>query len=168
MIKYWIGVDKWMEILLYISAAVAAASLLLIAVFVIIAVKNATKMMKEVSNTMDRMENKISGITAKSDELVERTNRIATDVENKVQRLESVSQSAQYIGESAENLKSSFSSISRQIATPAPKYNAVMQKLTALTETASRMYFKFKEVKQYEQTNVQQEVKQLPTPLKID
>ena len=65
-----------MGILLYIRV-VKAASLLLIVIFVIIAVKNTTMMMKEVPDMMDRMENKISGITAKSDELMEKSNRIA-------------------------------------------------------------------------------------------
>lgn len=153
-----------MEILLYSSAIIAAVSLLLIAIFVIIALKNAKKTMNEVAETMARLENKISGITQKSDQLVERTNRIASDVENKVQRLESAAQSAENISQSSENLNRSFQSISEQIASPEPKHLELMEKLTTLTEAASRIYFKFKSEKQKQDSYVEQELKQLPSP----
>ncbi|MFS0687656.1 DUF948 domain-containing protein [Sporosarcina sp. 179-K 8C2 HS] len=156
-----------MEILLYISAIIAALSLLLIAIFVIVALRNAKKTMTEVSDTIARMENKLGGITTKSNELMERTNRIAADVESKIQRLESISQSAQHIGQSTENLNRSFQSISHQIATPEPKQRELMEKLTILTETASRMYFKFKSVKRKQDPFVQQELNQLPSPQKV-
>ena len=157
-----------MEILLYLSAAIAAVSLLLIAIFVIIAVKNATKMMKEVSETMDRMESKISGITSKSDQLMEKTNQIAADVESKVHRLESVSKSAEHFVNSTKNMNDSFNSISRQIATPEPKYNEAMEKMTVLTETISRIYFKFKSEKQKQDSTVRHELKQLPSPSNVE
>ncbi|MFC5603454.1 DUF948 domain-containing protein [Sporosarcina koreensis] len=156
-----------MEILLYISASIAAASLLLIAIFVIIAIRNAKKMMNEVSETMARMENKISGITTKSDQLMERTNRLAADVESKVQSLESLAQSTQHFRQSSENLNRSFHSISEKIAAPDPKRLELMEKLAALTEAASRIYFKFKSEKQNQNSYVQQELKQLPSPQKV-
>jgi uncharacterized protein YoxC len=153
-----------MEILLYLSAAIAAVSLLLIAIFTVIAVKNAKKTMKEVSDTMDRMETKLSGITTKSDQLMDRSNRIAADVEGKVQRLESVTKSAEHIGNVTENLNESFSTISRQVATPPPEHKEIMKKLTTLTETVSRIFFTFKSEKQKQESYVQEELKQLPSP----
>lgn len=156
-----------MEILLYSSAVIAALSLLLIAIFVIITLRNAKKMMNEVSETIGRMENKINGITTKSDQLMERTNRIAADVESKVQRLESIAQSAQHIGQSSDNLNRSFQSISEQIAAPEPKHRELMEKLTTMTEAASRIFFKMKSEKQNRDPEVRQELKQLPLPQKV-
>ncbi len=153
-----------MDILLYSSAIIAAVSLLLIAIFVIVALRNAKKMMNEVSETMAGMENKISGITTKSDQLMERTNRLAADLESKVHRLESVAQSAQYIGQSSENLSRSFQSISHQIARPEPKHREVMEKLTTLTEAFSHIYFTIKSEKQKQNSYGQQKLKQLPSP----
>lgn len=153
-----------MEILLYLSAIIAAVSLLLIAIFVIAALRKAKIMMNEVSETVARMENKLSGITAKSDQLMEKTNRIASDVESKVQRMESVAQSAENIGQASENLNRSFQSISEQIASPEPKHLELMGKLTTMTEAASRIYFKIKSEKQKHDPYVEQEMKQLPLP----
>lgn len=153
-----------MEFLLYSSAVIAAISLLLIAIFVIVALRNAKKTMNEVSQTMASMEKKISGITAKSDQLMERTNRLAADVESKVQQLESVAQSAQYIGQSSEHLNRSFQSISQQISTPEPKQRELMEKLTMLTETFSRIFFTFRSEKQKHDSYGQHNLKQLPSP----
>lgn len=156
-----------MEILLYSSAVIAALSLLLIAFFVIITLRNAKKMMNDVSETVGRMENKINGITAKSDQLMERSNRMAADVESKVQRLESLAQSAHHIGQTSENLKRSFQSISKQIAVPEPKHRELMEKLTTMTEMASRIYFKLKSEKRKQDPYGQQELKQLPSPQRV-
>lgn len=153
-----------MEILLYSSAIIAAISLLLIAIFVIAAVKNAKKMMDEVSATMARMENKISSVTTKSDQLMERTNQIAADVEDKIQRLETAAQSAEKIGQSSESINRSFNLISEQIASPEPKHMELMGKLTTLTETASRIYFTFKSEKHKRNPDVESVLKQLPAP----
>ncbi|MCM3743257.1 DUF948 domain-containing protein [Sporosarcina luteola] len=151
-----------MDFLLYGSAIIAAISLLLIAIFFIIALRNVKKTMSEVSETIARVESKLSGITTKSDQLMERTNKIAADVDGKVQRLESVVQTADHIGKSTENLNRSFQSISQQIAAPEPKHVELMERLTTMTEAASRMYFKFKSEKQKNDRNVHQEMKQLP------
>lgn len=156
-----------MEFLLYSSAVIAAVSLLLIAIFVIVALRNAKKMMNEVSQTMASMEKKISGITAKSEQLMERTNRLAADVESKVQQLESVAQSAQYIGQSSEHLNRSFQSISQKISTPEPKQRELMEKLTTLTEAFSRIFFTFKSEKQKQDLYGQHNLKQLPSPQNV-
>ena len=58
-----IGDEMLMEILLYVSAIIAALSLLLIAVFVVITLKSAKQTMGEVSETLKRVETKLGGIT---------------------------------------------------------------------------------------------------------
>ena len=83
-----------MDILLYISALIAALSLLLIAIFVVITLKSAKQTMGEVSETLKRVENKIGGITKQSEQLLEKTNQIARDAELKMRNFESLSTTA--------------------------------------------------------------------------
>jgi len=163
----WIGAESRMEILLYISVFIIAVSLLQIAIFVIIALRNAKKMISDASKTLERIETKVIGITTKSDLLMERTNRIAADVESKMKSLEDVAQSARHLKQSSENLKSSFYSISQQIGTPEPRYNELIKKLTTLTECASNIFYKFKYEKQKQDLSVQQKLRQLPPPTRV-
>jgi len=137
-----------MEILLYVSALIASLSLLLIAIFVVITLKSAKQTMGEVSETLKRVETKLAGITKQSELLMEKTNRIAEDAENKLQTLNSLSDSAKNIGISTDHMNRSILAISDDIATPPEKHRDFMEKATALTETAARVYYRFQKEKQ--------------------
>lgn len=136
-----------MEILLYVSAVIASLSLLLVAIFVIITLKSAKQTMGEVSETLKRVETKLSGITKQSEQLMEKTNRIAEDAENKLQTLNSLSASAKNLGNSTDHMNRSILAISDKIAAPPEKYRDLMEKTTVLTETAARVYFRFQKEK---------------------
>ena len=137
-----------MEFLLYASALIAALSLLLIAIFVVITLKSAKQTMGEVSETLKRVEIKIGGITEKSEQLLEKTNKIAEDAEIKVQSFESLTSSAKDLGHSTNYMNQSIKQISDQVANPPKKYMDVMQQATAITEVAARMYYSFKREKE--------------------
>lgn len=137
-----------MEILLYVSAIIAALSLLLIAVFVVITLKSAKQTIGEVSETLKRVETKLGGITEKSEQLMEKTNRIAEDAENKLQTLNSLSLSAKNLGDSTEHMNKSILAFSDEVAAPPEKYRDLMEKATVLTETAARVYYRFQREKQ--------------------
>ncbi len=136
-----------MEYLLYASALIAALSLLLIAIFVVITLKSAKQTMSEVSDTLKRVETKIGGITERSEQLLEKTNKIAEDAELKVQSFNSLSNSAQQLGHSSEYMNQSIQRISDQVAQPPQKYTEVMQQATVFTEIAARMYYGFQREK---------------------
>lgn len=156
-----------MEILLYMSAIIAALSLLLIAVFVVITLKSAKQTMGEVSETLKRVETKLGGITEKSEQLMEKTNRIAEDAENKLQILNSLSLSAKNLGNSTDHMNKSIRAISDEVAEPPEKYRDLMEKATVLTETAARVYYRFQREKQKTGTEwdeVEVKPKRLPIP----
>ncbi|MCM3757189.1 DUF948 domain-containing protein [Sporosarcina aquimarina] len=141
-----------MEILLYVSAAIAALSLLLIAVFVIITLKSAKATMNEVSETLTTMQGKLNGITDQANELLANTNRITEDVERKMQSLDSVSKTAEKLDDSTIHMNKSFKSLSEQISKPDPKYKDLMQKANTVTGIAASIYFRAKREKA-KQTN---------------
>lgn len=154
-----------MEILLYVSAIIAALSLLLIAVFVVITLKSAKQTMGEVSETLKRVETKLGGITEKSEQLMEKTNRIAEDAENKLQTLNSLSLSAKNLGDSTEHMNKSIRAISDEVAAPPEKYRDFMEKATVLTETVATVYYRFqREKKKTEWDEAQGKPKRLPMP----
>lgn len=103
--------------------------------------------MGEVSETLKRVETKLTGITEQSEQLMEKTNRIAEDAENKLQTLNSLSTSAKNLGNSTVHMNKSILAISDEVATSPEKYRDFMEKATVLTETAARVYTRFQNEK---------------------
>ncbi|MCZ2258292.1 DUF948 domain-containing protein [Sporosarcina sp. G11-34] len=156
-----------MEILLYVSAIIAALSLLLIAIFVILTLKSAKKTMGEVSETLKRVETKISGITEKTESLMTKTNQIAEDAEKKLQSLDTLSKSAENLGSTTSYINKSIQDVSDKVSNPPEKYTKIMEQANLVTETIARMYYTFKREKENQKPRtVQTRKKQLPAPQK--
>ena len=110
-----------METLLYISAAIAALSLLLIAIFVVITLKSAKQTIGEVSETLKRVETRVTGVTQKAESLVDRTNGIAEDAEQKLQAFDSFTESAKNMENTTNQLQTSFQDVAQQVSNPPEK-----------------------------------------------
>lgn len=130
-----------MEFLLYASAIIAALSLLLIAIFIVLTLKSANQTMVEVSETLKRVETKIGGITEKTESLMTKTNEIAADAEKKLQSLDALATSAENLGSTTDYINKSIQDVSKQVANPPEKYTKIMEQASVLTETIARMYY---------------------------
>lgn len=137
-----------MEFLLYASAIIAAVSLLLIAIFVVITLKSAKQTMGDISETLKRVDSKIGGITKKSEELLEKTNQIAYDAELKLQSFEGLSTTAKDLKQTTNYMDQSLKQISDQVSHTPKKYEDLMQQTNVLTEIFSRLYYGFKREKE--------------------
>lgn len=141
-----------LEILLYVSAVIAALSLLLIAIFVVTTLKSAKKTMGDVSETLKRVETKISGITTNAETLMERTNQIAKDADHKLQSLNNLTTSAKELSESTTYMNESIQKVSDKVANPPQKYINIMHQATGVSEIAARLYYGFKREKEKRRT----------------
>ncbi|MHA6260836.1 DUF948 domain-containing protein [Sporosarcina sp. CAU 1771] len=130
-----------MEFLLYASALIAALSLLLIAIFVIITLKSAKQTMADVSKTLERVETKLGGITEKTESLLMKTNEIAEDAERKMQSIDVLAKSAENLGHSAGFMNKSIKDVATQVSNPPEKYTKIMEQASVVTETIARMYY---------------------------
>lgn len=136
-----------MEIILYVSALIAALSLLLIAIFVVKTLKSAKQTIGEVSDTLKRMETNLGGITEKTNRLMEKTNDIADDAYMKLQTFDRFTNSAKDLGQATEYIDQSVRQISDQVANQPKKYAEALQQANALTEMLARVYYSFKREK---------------------
>lgn len=164
-----------MEILLYASAAIAALSLLLIAIFVIKAVKGINAAKQEVADSLNELQGKLNGVTSQANELLANTNRITEDVERKLQSLNSLSKTAQKLDESTAHMNQSFQALADQISNPDPKYKDLMQKANTVTGIAASIYYRAKREKAKQadrpaenrsQRNGSHDIELLPPPQK--
>lgn len=156
-----------MEILLYISAVIAALAILLIAIFIVSTLKSAKQTMDEVSETLKRVEGKVNGVTQKAESLVDRTNHIAEDAEQKLQAFNSLAETAKNFENTTNHLQSSFDDVAHQVSNPPEKHRKIMEQANIITETIARIYFSFKRESD-KQRNVKPKRtrKQLPAPQK--
>lgn len=157
-----------MEILLYVSAAIAALSLLLIAIFVITTLKSAKATMNEVSETLTSMQGKLNGITDQANELLANTNRITEDVERKMQSLNSVAKTAEKLDDSTAHMNKSFQSLAEKISNPDPKYKDLMQKANTITGIAASIFFRAKREKAKQANYSSQERNHNPASQNMD
>lgn len=157
-----------MEILLYVSAIIAALSLLLIAIFIVITLKNAKQTMNEVSETLKRVETKIGGITDETEKLMNKTNQIAENAETKLEAFNGLSQSAKNLSSSSHYLNESIQSVSNQIKTPPEQHVKIMKQASILTEVLARAYYRFQQAdtKKGPKKNKEKQLKRLPEPQK--
>lgn len=133
-----------MDILLYISAIIAALAFLLIAVFVVITLKSTKQTMSEVSETLKRVETKVSGVATKAESLVDKTNQITQNAEQKLEAFDNLSKAAQKLDDTTNDLQASFQNVAKQISTPPVKQGKMVEQASVLTETISRIYFTLK------------------------
>lgn len=125
--------------------------------------------MGEVSETLKRVETKISGITEKSEELMVKTNRIAADAESKLQSLNSLSDSTKNLRNSSNHVKKSFQAISDEVASLPEKYTKQIETATLISEVAAKIFYRFKREKnRSDQMEADGLLKQLPVPKQWD
>ncbi|MDV6377178.1 DUF948 domain-containing protein [Sporosarcina sp. GW1-11] len=134
-----------MKVLLYISAIVAVAALVVIAIAIIKTAKTVKHAMKDITDTMQRVELKVGGITDKTDQLMNQTNDIVEDANAKLQSVEGLAASAKQLSESTTYVQHSLMKMADQVAAPPGKYAKLMQQTTALSEAASKMYYSMKQ-----------------------
>ena len=134
-----------MKVLLYISAIVAVAALVVIAIAIIKTAKAVKEAMTDVKETMKRVELKVGGITDKADQLMNQTNAIADDANAKLQSGDGLAASAKELKESTACGQRSIAKMADQVSAPPGKYAKLMEQTTALSEVASKMYYKMKQ-----------------------
>lgn len=136
-----------LKVLLYSSAVVAVIALVVIAIALIQTAKAVKKAMKDITDTVQRVELKIGGITEQTDRLMNQTNQIAEGANDRLQSVDGLTASAKELSESMNYVQHSLTKMADQVAAPTGKYANLMQQTTALSEVASRIYYNVKQKK---------------------
>ncbi|RFU66252.1 DUF948 domain-containing protein [Peribacillus glennii] len=104
-----------MEIILYLSAAVAAIAFLVLVIFLSRTLKSLQTTLDSVANTLDGLEKQMQGVTVETASLLHKTNVLAEDLQMKSENLNSVVHAVKGVGESIQGFNSSIQKVSSQV-----------------------------------------------------
>jgi len=104
-----------MENLLYISAIIAALAFLVLVIYLAAVLVAVKKTMNNVASTLGSLEEQMRGITRETEELLNRTNRLAEDINEKSMKLNGVLDGVKGIGETIQDFSMSLRGISTSI-----------------------------------------------------
>ncbi|EIJ79297.1 hypothetical protein PB1_17109 [Bacillus methanolicus PB1] len=100
-----------MEILLYLSAIVAAISFLFLVIFLSITLRSLRSTLDNVSRTLSGLEKQLGGVTRETTELLHKTNSLADDIQKKSESLNSVIEAVKDVGHSVKKFNQSLQNI---------------------------------------------------------
>ncbi len=76
-----------MIIILYLSVALIAVAFLILVIYLSKTLKSVQMTLTNVASTLDGLEGQMKGITAETTELLHKTNRLAEDIQEKSEKL---------------------------------------------------------------------------------
>lgn len=106
-----------MEIVLYVAALVAAIAFLILCVSLGMTLFTVKDTVKELTKVLGDIEGQMQGITRETTFLLEKTNSLAGDIQDKSQQLNTVVGAVKGIGESVNGLNNSVQRITSSVAT---------------------------------------------------
>ncbi|MDQ0220323.1 DUF948 domain-containing protein [Peribacillus cavernae] len=104
-----------MEVILYLSAAIAAIAFLVLVVFLSRTLKSLQATLDSVAHTLDGLEKQMQGVTVETTTLLHKTNVLAEDLQKKSENLNSVVHAVKDVGTSIQNFNSSIQKVSNKV-----------------------------------------------------
>ncbi|MCF3943286.1 DUF948 domain-containing protein [Oceanobacillus alkalisoli] len=105
-----------MEVMLYIAIIIAVIALVVLTIYIIHTVKVTKGFLNETKTTLQGLETQLKGITDETTELLNKTNRLAADVELKSSKIDGLVDGAQGVGETMKEFDHSLKQLTNSIS----------------------------------------------------
>ena len=110
-----------MGIMIGIAVLIVAVAIAVLIYYVIGAIVEAKKMIATIDTTMDSLDEQLKGITTETTILLQHTNRLADDINDKSTKLNGIFDGIKGIGETIQEFNESLNTISMNITQSASK-----------------------------------------------
>ncbi|WP_203361455.1 DUF948 domain-containing protein [Bacillus sp. REN10] len=137
-----------MEIILYLSAAIAAIAFFILVLNVSKTLKSVDKTLDSLSRTVDRLEGQMQGITSETTELLHKTNVLAEDIQQKTAQLNTVFYAVKDVSSSVQQLNQSVKNVTTNVASELEKNQHKISQAVQWGSVVKQMVDKFKERKE--------------------
>lgn len=131
-----------MEMILYVSALIAAIAFAVLAVYLGNTLAALRKTLQSLARTTASLEKQLQGVTYETEQLLHKTNALAEDIQQKSQSLNKVVKSVEGIGTTIDSINGKLvnatNSIAHQVEHNTDKVAQVMQWGTAAIEIYDR------------------------------
>lgn len=103
------------EIILYLSAAVAAIAFFVLVIYLAKTLKSLQGTLDSVAHTLTGLEKQLDGVTRETTELLHKTNELAEDIQEKSENLNSVVLAVKDVGHSVQRFNKSIQTITSKV-----------------------------------------------------
>ncbi|MFE8703395.1 DUF948 domain-containing protein [Cytobacillus sp. FJAT-54145] len=138
-----------MEIILYLSAALAAIAFFILVIYLTKTLKSLQVTLDSVSNTLQGLEKQLDGVTRETTDLLHKTNHLADDIQKKSDRLNTVVDAVKDVSTSIQKFNQSIqtitTSVNRSVEQNKDKVSQVIQWSNVLLELKDKWKAKKKE-----------------------
>lgn len=110
-----------MEVLLYIAIIIAVIALVVLTVYTVNTFKATKQFLNETKKTLQGMESQMNELTSEATELLNKTNRLADDVELKSGKIDGLLDGAKGIGDTLKKFDRSLQALSNSISRASQK-----------------------------------------------
>ncbi|QOR65866.1 DUF948 domain-containing protein [Cytobacillus suaedae] len=105
-----------MIIILYLSVALIAIAFLVLVIFLSRTLRSLQITLDNVAKTLSGLEKQMEGITVETTELLHKTNALATDIQEKTKKLNTVVDAVQDVGASIQRFNGSIQKVSENVS----------------------------------------------------
>ncbi|MFA9559060.1 DUF948 domain-containing protein [Evansella sp. AB-rgal1] len=134
--------------LLYISVAIIAIAFAILVYYLIKTIISMKKTLDAVSSTVEGLQKQVDGITRESTELLHKTNRLAEDIQQKSDALNSVFLAAKDLGDSMQRINYSIKRVSDVVSQKADEQSDQVAMAVKWGNVAMSFWEKWKAKKQ--------------------
>lgn len=134
-----------MEIILYLSAAVAAIAFLILVINLSRTLKSVDNTLDTLSRTVDRLEGQLKDITGETAQLLHKTNALAEEVQHKTEQLNTVVYAVKDVGSSVHNLNHSLKKVATTVASEMEKNQYKISQVAQVGNIARQIVDRFKQ-----------------------
>jgi uncharacterized protein YoxC len=150
---------SFLEVILYLSAALAAIAFLVLVLFIGKTLKSVQVTLDSVSKTLVGLEQQLEGVTRETTDLLHKTNALAEDIQAKSESLNTVVDAVKDVGTSIKKINGTIqtvtSSVDRQVEQNKDKVSQVIQWSNVLLELKDKWAAKKKQTKVVTETKVE-------------
>ncbi|RFU68743.1 DUF948 domain-containing protein [Peribacillus saganii] len=143
-----------MEIILYLSAAVAAVAFLILVIYLSKTLKSLQTTLESVAHTLTGLEKQMQGVSTETAQLLHKTNSLAEDLQKKSENLNTVVYAVKDVGTSIQKFNSSIQKVSNRVLTEVDNNKEKISQVVQWSNVVMELRDKWKARKSVNSTSV--------------
>ncbi|MCC3357988.1 DUF948 domain-containing protein [Bacillus sp. REN16] len=137
-----------MILIVYISVAVIAVAFLILVIYLSRTLRSLQITLDNVAGTLSGLEKQMEGVTSETTALLHKTNKLAEDIQQKSESLNTVVYAVKDVGTSLQRFNQSVGNVTEEVAVQLEKNKTKISQVVQVGNAVIEMWDKWKDKKQ--------------------
>ena len=137
-----------MILIVYISVAVIAVAFLILVFYLSRTLRSLQVTLDNVASTLSGLEKQMEGVTSETTELLHKTNKLAEDIQQKSESLNTVVDAVKDVGTSLQRFNKSVGNVTEEVAVQLEKNKTKISQVVQVGNAVIEIWDKWKAKKQ--------------------